>query len=153
MIVYNSPARDFHFHMLQPPWIPVPLPTETFFVVPPTEVVGIPSEADALYSMHIDRQTGDARAAFSAAAGAQQPPWDLDQSQTLKAGAVAMGVEMSWQETPTVFRRDAYINGAAADTSFRLRFTAKRSMRDDPMIAQMIASFEPRPSGPGEVSP
>jgi hypothetical protein len=151
-VVYESPTHDFHFHMLQPPWIPIPLPTGTFFAVPPTEVVAIPTEADALYSLHIDRMTGDAQAAFSAAAGTQQPPWDLMQSQTVKAGAVTMGVEMSWQEAPTIFRRHAYINGAAAGTSFRLRFTAKKSMRDDPMITQMIASFEPKPSGPGEIA-
>jgi hypothetical protein len=42
-----------------------------------------------------------------------------------------------------IFVREAILSGPGTST-FRLRFAAKRSNADDPMIAQMITSFRPK---------
>ena len=47
---------------------------------------------------------------------------------------------MAWQETTTVFHRDAFLAGSATPT-FRLHFTAEKAITDDPMVGQMINSF------------
>lgn len=144
-VTYDSPAGDFHLHLLQPPWIPIRLPTETFFIVPPSAVSLSSREEDALYSLHIYRQSTTATMAFETQAQEQSPPWDVAQSRTL-AGGTTTGVEMSWTAGQERYYRDAYVDDDMPGTSFRLHFTAKQPMASDPMISQIIASFDPRPS-------
>ena len=144
-VIYDSPAGDFHLHLLEPPWLPLRLPTETFFVVPPNAVTLSVREADALYSLHIYKQSTDATTAFTAQAQQQSPPWDLGQSKAL-AGGTTSGVDMSWTGGANQYHRDAYVDDDAPGTSFRLHFTAKTPMATDPMISQIIASFQPWPS-------
>jgi hypothetical protein len=143
-VVYESPAKDFHFHLLEPPWIPFKLPTgETFFLVPPEGTITITAalESDAAYTLHIAIQSGDANAAFQAhVIGA----WDLSKKQALTTLGGDAGVEISWQEGAQVYHREAYVNGSAAGTSYQLRFTAKTSLANNPLIDQMVLSFEPR---------
>ncbi|HET6282490.1 MAG TPA: hypothetical protein VFH73_16115 [Polyangia bacterium] len=144
-VTYDSPTGDFHLHLLEPPWLPIRLPTETFFAVPPSAVTLSVREDDALYSLHIYKQSTDATTAFTAQAQQQSPPWDVAQSQAL-AGGTTSGVDMSWTGGPNVFHRDAFVDDDLPGTSFRLHFTAKTSMAADPMISQIIASFQPWPS-------
>lgn len=146
---YESPAMDFHFYLLEPPWIPVTLPTgETFFLVPPDGTITISptavQETDAAYTLHITGQSGDAATAFQAAASAQSPAWNLGNQKTFTTAGGDDGVEISWQEAAAIYHRQAYVNGSAAGTSYELRFTAKVSVASDPMVDQMVFSFEPR---------
>jgi hypothetical protein len=144
---YESPAMDFHFYLLEPPWIPIALPTgETFFLVPPDSTITITAaaEADADYTLHIAAQSGAATTAFQNAAAAQSPPWNLSQQRTFTTTGGDAGVEISWQEAPQIYHRNSYINGSAAGTSYLMAFTAKTSLAGDQMIEQMVFSFQPR---------
>ena len=48
---------------------------------------------------------------------------------------------------------EAYLAAQTPGTSYKLRFSAHHDIADDRMIAQMILSFEPRPSGEPIESP
>jgi len=146
-VVYESPAKDFHFHLLEPPWIPVKILAtgEIFFLVPPEGLIQITSaqEADAAYTLHIAFQSSaDAATAFAAHVAAG---WDLSKKKTFTTPGADTGVEISWQEAAKVYHREADINGSTAGTSYQMRFTAKTPLGDNALIDQMVMSFEPRP--------
>jgi hypothetical protein len=147
-VTYDSPAKDFHFNLLEPPWVPVTLQTETFFLVPSSEItVSVTTrETDALYSLHVIPQSADAATAFAARAATQGSAWNPADKQPVTSVSGKTGFEISWQESAQVFHREAHINGATAGSSFQLHFNAKKSLADDPMIKQMIVSFGPGPS-------
>jgi hypothetical protein len=147
-VAYESPGQTFHFHLLEPPWVPVTLQDETIFLVPASEIsVSVTAqESDALFSLHVAAQSGDAATAFQTQASAHAGVWDLTKKQTFTAVGGQAGVEISWQEEPDVFHREAHVTGASAQTSFQLLFTAKSSLAGDPMIRQMIVSFGPGPN-------
>jgi hypothetical protein len=144
-VVYESPGKDFHFHLLEPPWIPIRLPTgEIFFLVPPSGTINITAaqEADAAYTLHIAFQSGaDAATAFASHAVAG---WDLSKKKTFTTAGNDAGVEINWQESAKVYHREADINGSTAGTSYQMRFTAKTPLGDNTLIDQMVMSFEPR---------
>ena len=148
--LYESPTKSFHLRLLEPPWLPVTLQGETIFVVPSSSALSISvtaQESDALYSLHVTPQAGDALTAFQTSASSQNPPWNLSTRQSVTSVGGQSGVDISWQESATVFHREAHIDGASAATSFELRFTSRKSMADDPMIRQMIVGFGPGPAG------
>ena len=151
--VYESPGKDFHFHLLEPPWIPIKLPTnEVFFVVPPEGTISITAaqEADAAYTLHIALQNADAATAFLSHATAQ---WNLAQKRVFTTPGADAGVEIDWQESTGVYHREADITGSVAGTSYQLRFTSKTSMVGNPFVEQMIVSFEPRAVAASRVGP
>ena len=148
-VVYNSPDGAFHFHYLSPPWLPVRLPgmMTPIFLVPPTEISGVLTEADAPYTLHVDPIGAPAAQAISDSARALSPPVAAERMHDVVVpGGKAAGREMSWQESAMVFHREAYLSAAQTGSSFRMRFTARRDIADDPLIGQMITSFEPRSS-------
>ena len=143
-VVYESPAKDFHFHLLEPPWIPIKLPTgEIFFLVPPEGMISITAaqETDAAYTLHIALQNADATSAYQAHIISA---WDLSKKKTFMTPGGDAGIEINWQEGPKVYHREAYVNGSTAGTSYQLRFTAKTPLDDNALIEQMVLSFEPR---------
>jgi hypothetical protein len=144
-VVYVSPQKTYHLRLLEPPWLPVTLQAETIFLVPSSSLsVSVTSqESDALYSLHVTPRPGNALTAFQNSASAQSPPWDLGSKQQVTAVGGQTGLDISWQESATVFHREAHIDGDSAATSFELRFTGRKSLADDPMILQMIVSFGP----------
>lgn len=148
-VIYESPGQTYHLHLLEPPWLSVTLQSETVFLVPSSSLtISVTAmESDALYSLHITARPGNALTAFQTSASAQTPPWDLNAKQTVTAAGGQSGLDISWQESATVFHREAHIDGATASTSFELRFTGHQSLADDPMILQMIIGFGPGPAG------
>lgn len=148
-VAYDSPDGAYHFHYLSPPWIPVKLlgMATPVFVVPPPEITSVTSEADAPFSLRIEPVAAPAEQAIQERARTLSPPLPADRIRDVMSltGGRA-GQELSWQEG-SVFRREAYLAGAQAGSSFRLRFTAQRDIAADPMITQMIVSFEPHSSG------
>lgn len=148
-VLYQSPGQTYHMRLLEPPWLPVTLQNETVFLVPSSSLsVSVTSqESDALYSLHVTARPGNALSAFQTSASSQSPPWDLSAKQSVTAVGGQSGVDISWQESPTVFHRQAHIDGANASSSFELRFTGRSSLADDPMILQMIVSFGPGVAG------
>ena len=150
-VIYDSPDATYHFHYLSPPWIAVKLPgvSSPVFMVPPVDLsAGItPTEADAPYSMRVEAVGMSFDQAIAASAGAVAPPVPAERIfDVLAPDHSRIGREMSWQEGTTVFRREADLAGAQAGACFRMRFTAKSDMSGNAMIAQMMASFQPRPS-------
>jgi len=148
-VLYQSPGQSYHLRLLEPPWLPVTLQNETVFLVPSsTLTVSVTTqESDALYSLHVTPQSGNALTSFEARSAAQSPAWDLSKKQTFTTAGGQSGVEISWQESATAFHREAHVDGANASSSFQLYFTARRSLADDPMILQMIVSFGPGSAG------
>jgi hypothetical protein len=148
-VLYQSPGQSYHLRLLEPPWLPVTLQNETIFLVPSSTltVSVMAQESDALYSLHITPQSGNAAAAFQTRASAQSPPWDLSQKQSFTTVGGQAGVSISWQESATAFHQEAHIDGANSSSSFQLLFTARRSLADDAMILQMILSFGPGSAG------
>ena len=148
-VLYQSTGQSYHLRMLEPPWVPVTIQGQTVFVVVSTSLTVSASlkESDAMYSLHVNPQSGDAASSFQASAAAQSPPWDLSQRQTRTTVGGQSVVEISWQESAGVFHRQAHIDGANASSSFQLYFTGKKSMADDAMILQMIVSFGPGSAG------
>jgi hypothetical protein len=162
-VVFDSPDGAFHFHYLSPPWfaaelpegvelVPGALPAGAYrwvFFVPrvgklPT---GIPQQTDVRYSLYIKPETTPAAQALAASAAALSPPPAPDKLRDVVVeprGTV--GREMSWQEAPALFHREAYLSAQNPATSYRMGFTAERDISNDAMVALMIASFEPRAS-------
>ena len=146
-VAYVSSQNAYHLRLLEPPWLPVTLQGETVFLVPSSTLsVSVSSkESDALYSLHVTPQPGNALTSFQTSASAQTPPWDLGAKQDVTAVGGQAGLDISWQESATVFHREAHIDGDSAASSFQLLFTGKKSLAGDPMILQMIISFGPGP--------
>jgi hypothetical protein len=145
-VMFTSADMSYHVRLLEPPWIPVTVQGQTMFVVPDASIslsATSVSESDALYSLHVTPRPVNAVTAFKDSASAQTPPWDLSTKQTLIAIGGQSGVDISWQESDTVYHREAHIDGAMANTSFELLFTGPQPLADDGMILQMIISFGP----------
>jgi hypothetical protein len=140
---FVDPGGTYELRLLEPPWVPLMISGQRVFVVPPTDVVSTSAtEADALYSLHIAGVQGDPRSALAVAAAAL-PGVTTSAARDVDAVSGAEGVEVSWQEAPTVFHRDAFL-GAPAGPTFLMHFTAKKAIADDSMVTQMILSFAPR---------
>jgi hypothetical protein len=151
-VTYESPGQTYHLRLLEPPWFPVTLKSETVFLVPSGSVSAPPvtiQESDALYSLHVTPRPGNALTAFQTQARAQTPPWNLETKQTVTAVGGQAVLDISWQELPTVFHREAHIDGSSSSSSFELLFTGGKSLAGDAMILQMILSFGPGPAGGG----
>ena len=139
-VVYQDPGGAYQIRLLEPPWIPIPLPTETLFVVPPNGGEISLDETDALFSLHISAVTGTPTD-LAAAATAGVPAAAVHQ-QTVHAAGGASGIDVAWAESATVFHRDAFL-ATNGKSTYHLHFTAKQSMAGDPMITEMIVSFVP----------
>jgi hypothetical protein len=147
-VLYEDPAGAFSLRLLQPPWLP-PLKFQgrTIFVVPPSDAT-ISTDptivlGEALYSLQIDPPGGTAPMDAMQAVKAGLPATAVaveDAPVTTAFGAT--GMELAWQ-MGLQYHRDAFL-AAAGTPTFRLHFTAQRDIGDDPMVAQMIASFDPR---------
>jgi hypothetical protein len=152
-VVYESPSGSYHFHLLEPPWISISINnnSQVLFLVPPTDIAVTVSasaqEADALYSLRVTAQAGDAASNFQA--HALQNQWDASKQKSITPVGGDAGIEINWQEAPAVYHREADIDGSTPGTSFLLKFTAKVPLDDDPMIDQMVLSFQPRPTVAG----
>jgi len=141
--VYESSTGEYQFNLLEPPWRRVLLSSETIFVVPPMIATLLPTESDALYSLHIYRHTTDAASALQADAPARSGSVSTQGPSQVAASGGSTGVEMSWAEDSATFHRDAYINIPTAGISYRMHFSAATALADDSMISQMIVSFRP----------
>ncbi len=145
-VKFVSADQSYHLRMLEPPWIPVTVQGQTLFVVPDTSIslsAKTVSVSDALYTMQVTPRPGNAATAFQNSASAQTPPWDLSAKQTVVATGGQSGLDISWEESATVYHREALIDGATANNSFELLFTGPMPLADDGMILQMIISFGP----------
>jgi hypothetical protein len=139
---YQSPAGDYEFNLLEPPWRETVIKTETVFVVPQKVLTLVPSEDGALYSLHIYRQNTDAASALQADAPSRQPNEGASGPVSVASGTGSTGVEMSWKEATSVYHRDAYIT-IATGLTFRMHFSGDAPLAEDKMVSQMIASFRP----------
>ena len=82
-----------------------------------------------------------AQAAWAQVPLAERAKLCLAAVDALLAMKPEIGPELAWQ-MGLQYYRDAFLAAAGTQT-FRLHFSAKRAIGDDPMIAQMIASFDP----------
>ena len=148
MVRYQDPSGQYEVRMLEPPWIPLPIPGQTVFAVPASTVNAASALTDALYSLQISGADVDARSALTTAAAAAVPPWNLTRQHPVQTAAGAAGAEMSWQESPQLFHREVFV-GSVPTRSFHLQFLAKRDIGEDAMITQMILSFAPQGTAAG----
>jgi len=148
-ILYQDPKGAFEFRLLELPWIPPFVVTYmtismTFSVVPPPDatVTADPNIllSEALYSLQFSTATGDPATAMANVKGTIAGGGSGVSTSIVEAGDGTTGVEMAWQETDTVFHRDAFLAGAGTPT-FRLHFTAQEPIDNDDMVLQMINSF------------
>ncbi len=147
---FVSADQSYHLRLLEPPWIPVTIQGQTLFVVPDSTIslsAKTVSVTDALYTLQVTPRPGNAATAFQDSASAQTPPWDLSTKQTVVATGGQSGVDISWQESATVYHREAHIDGATANASFELLFSGPKPLAGDNMILQMIISFGPGAGG------
>jgi len=147
-ILYADPKGAFEFRLLEPPWIPPFIYADlgvTFAVVPPPDATITADPlvllAEALYSLQFSVVTGDPAAAMADVKGTIPGGGTTVPTGMVMAASGSTGVEMAWQETEAVFHRDAFLAGSGTPT-FRLHFTAKKEIVDDPMVGQMINSFK-----------
>jgi hypothetical protein len=150
-ILYKDPIGAFEFRLLQPPWLPpfryvyTDLQLDmTFSIVPPIDAT-ITTDvevllAEALYSLQFSKVTGDPATAMAAVKGTIPGGGAAVPAFPVSTVEGSTGVEMAWQEKPTVFHRDAFLASPGTAT-FRLHFTAQKEIADDNMIGQMISSF------------
>ena len=148
-ILYEDANSAFEFRLLEPPWIPpfVVVVAElqvTFSVVPPPDatITADPTIllSQALYSLQFSTITGDPAAAMASVKGTIPGGTTTVPTGMVVAASGSTGVEMAWQESESVFHRDAFLAGAGTPT-FRLHFTAQREIAEDAMVGQMISSF------------
>jgi hypothetical protein len=146
-VLYEDPAGAFTLRLLEPPWLP-PLKLEgrTIFVVPPSDATISTDPAivlgEALYSLQIDPPGAAAPADAMQAVKLGLPSTAIAiEDSTVRTAFGATGMELAWQ-MGFQYHRDAFL-AAPGTPTFRLHFTAKRDIGDDPMVAQMIASFDP----------
>jgi hypothetical protein len=146
-VLYQDPAGTFSLRLLEPPWLPpLTIQGQTFFIVPPSDatVSADPTVvlSEALYSLQVQRPAGapaDAMLSIKAAL----PVTAMAVQHPIRSASGAIGVELAWQESATMFHRDAFLAEAATPT-FQLHFTAKHAIGDDAMVTQMIVSFDPK---------
>ncbi len=148
---YLSPGGGYHFHYLAPPWVLVASSGDVLDMIVPDSFTAIPrSTADVLYHLRIEPQAAAALAA--AVSRSQTLARDANAIVTAVRPVVVDGelarTEVLWRERSTdVLHRDAFLAGALPDESFRMSFSARVTLDDDPMISQMIASFGAEPAG------
>lgn len=146
-VLYEDPQGDFSLRILQPPWLPaLKYQGKTFFVVPPSDAT-ISTDplvilAEALYSLHVDAAGGAPPDAMQSIKSGL-PVTSMARDRDVRTASGATGMELSWKEAEELFHRDAFLAGSGTPT-FRLHFTARRDVGDDPMVGQMIASFDTR---------
>lgn len=153
-VAYDSPDGQFHFHYLSPPWVPVAIPgfEHPVFVVPPGDLLNlktIPNEADAPYSLRLEKMAMPAAAALEQVMSTETAATPVPASairDVATLGAEQPGIEMSYPAGSGVFRRDAFLELAAAAGCVRMRFSAEKDIAADPMVSQMIASLAAKPS-------
>jgi hypothetical protein len=146
-ILYLDPNGGFELRLLQPPWIPpfyyAPVQT-TYSVVPPVTATVTADPlvllAEALYSLQIWKVSGDPATAMEAVQGTIPGGATSVPVAVVSTADNTSGVEIAWEETETVFHRDAFLAGPGTPT-FRLHFTAQQPIADDDMVLQMINSF------------
>jgi hypothetical protein len=95
---------------------------------------------EALYSLQFSTTTGDPATAMANVKGTIPGGGAGVATNSVETAEGSTGVEMAWQETTTVFHRDAFLAGAGTPT-FRLHFTAQKPIDDDDMVLQMINGF------------
>jgi hypothetical protein len=148
-ILYQDSDGAFEFRLLQPPWIPPFVLAfdnikQTISVVPPVDATVTADPVvllgQALYSLQFSSVTGDPAAAMAAMRGTIPSGAIADPSSFVETAQGSTGLEMTWQETTTVFHREAFLAGSATPT-FWLHFTAQKAIKGDPMLDQMINSF------------
>lgn len=148
-ILYQDQMGAFEFRLLEPPWIPPFVITylgisETFSVVPPPDATVTTDPTillnQALYSLQLSKVTGDPAAAMAMVVGTIPGGGTGVPTNPVETAAGSSGVEMAWQETTTVYHRDAFLAGSGTPT-FRLHFTSVEPIDDDDMVSQMINSF------------
>ena len=147
-VLYQDSEGAFSMRLLEPPWTP-PFKVQgiTFSGVPPSDVTDFSDPlallAEALYSLQIDPPGGTAPMAAMQAVKAGLPVTVMAAEEPVTTASGAGGMVLVWQEAVEIFHRDAFI-AASGTPTFRLHFTAKKAIGEDPMVAQMIASFTPQ---------
>jgi hypothetical protein len=148
-ILYQDAGGAFEFRLLEPPWIPPFVIAydnfkQTMSIVPPVDAT-VSSDpvvllGQALYSLQFSTVTGDPAAAMESMRGTIPSGAITDPSSAVLTAEGSSGLQMTWQETATVFHRDAFLAGSATPT-FWLHFTAQTVIKGDPMVDQMVNSF------------
>jgi hypothetical protein len=147
-VLYQDPDGAFSLRLLEPPWTPpFRVQGSTFSGVPPSDVTDFSDPlallAKALYSLQIDPPGGTAPMAAMQAVKAGLPATAMAAEEPITTASGADGMVLAWQEAEEIFHRDAFV-AASGTLTYRLHFTAKKAIGDDPMVGQMIASFAPR---------
>jgi hypothetical protein len=143
---YEDTSGAFAISLLEPPWIPVSVAGQSFFLVPPSDAT-IPADVTqalsmALYSLQVVASSSAPMEAMDAL-WAGLPKEDVTGPSAVTTASGGTGLEVSWRESDTVFHRDAFITRAGSQT-FQLHFTGPHTLDGDAMLTQMIVSFEPR---------
>ena len=123
------------------------------FVVPPDSTISLSattaSETDALYTLHVTPRPGERRDRVSGQRQRAVPAVESQhQADAGRRPADSAGVDISWQESATVYHRQAHIDGVDGRNQLRALFTGPRAAGRRPMIDQMIISFGPDRSAP-----
>jgi hypothetical protein len=146
-VLYTDPAGAYRFNLVEPPWIPDPLDSVTVFAVPPSDLSAVTDLSAALYTLHIDTVIGtpessrnnEERSVFGTATGASS---SQSAEGTIRTVAGDDAYELAWIPSAGLYEQDVFVAGPTSAT-FRLQFGAKVPIADDPMITQMILSFQP----------
>ena len=146
MVVYKDPAGAFSMRLLEPPWLgPISFDGETAYYVPPSNATITTDAAvvlaEALYTLQVVAVPGAPAQLAAGLASAVSSSMPTESNVTTASGAT--GAEVSWQESATVFHRNAFVS-APSTATYQIMFTAKKTIADDPMVGQMIDSFEPK---------
>jgi hypothetical protein len=146
-VLFVDPAGAYRFNLVEPPWIPDTFDGVTVFVVPPSDLSAVTDLSAALYTLHVDTALGapesnrdnEASAVFATATGTSS----LQIAEgTVRTVAGDQAYELAWIPSSGLYERDVFL-AAPTSATFRLQFGAKVPIADDPMITQMILSFEP----------
>jgi hypothetical protein len=144
-VVFTDPGGGYRMRLLEPPWIAIPLDGENIFVVPPSDATTSSDLTVALFTLHVGTASGTpaqlattdvSAGTLTRAAGSELP---VEASVVTAFGGA--GFEVSWEESPGTFERDAFL-ATPGQSTYRLEFTARGPIADDAMITQMILGFE-----------
>lgn len=138
-IVYEAPARGYHFNYLSPPWFILRASGNTAeFVV----AEGFAATPESIrYHLRAEPYAG----APEEVASEQAALRNVSSRTILDRHGVRSGREFEWRDAMTgIHTREAYFPG------YRMVFTSPRSMVGDPIIAAMVASFEAGPAPPSK---
>jgi hypothetical protein len=147
-VLYTDPAGAYQFNLVEPPWIPSSFDDVTVFAVPPSDLTQVTDLSAALYTLHVDTVIGtpeisrdnEESAVFDTATGGTSTFQISEGVVRTVAGDDAY--QLAWIPSSGLYERDVFLAGPSSPT-FRLQFGAKVPIADDPMITQMIVSFEP----------